>query len=434
MCEQFDVFLCHNSQDKPEVIEIAQQLQRRGLKSWLDVRDLRPGLSWQAELGKQIENIKSAAVFVGRSGIGPWQEEEIDAFLRQFKKRECPVIPVLLADAPKKPDIPIFLEGMMWVDFRQSESDPMEQLIWGITGIKPEVAINPGFPSIQVFEFDVVTLNTQGQEIMRNRCQNLYFEENLGNGIVMEMVWIPGGSCQMGTPEGEGRDSERPQHEVTVKPFFMGKYPVTQAQWRAIASLTTGKRDLNPEPSRFKGDNRPVEQVSWYDVVDFCEMLSRKTGRVYRMPSEAEWEYACRAGTTTPFHFGPKITCEFVNCKRNFGTAFIGAFGIGETSKVGNFRVANAFGLYDMHGNVWEWCVDLWHKNYEGAPTDDHFWIQNNRIDILDNFVMRGGSWNRNPFACRSAHRCPLWGVSKNGDVGLGSVGLRVVCEVQKTA
>ena len=135
---QFDVFLCHNSKDKPEVKQIGEQLKQQGLQPWLDEWEFRPGFPWQRELEKQIGHIKSAAVFVGSSGFGPWQEHELDAFLREFIKRQCPVIPVLLPTAPQQPTLPIFLSSYMWVDFRQQQPEPMGQLIWGITGIKPQ--------------------------------------------------------------------------------------------------------------------------------------------------------------------------------------------------------------------------------------------------------------------------------------------------------
>jgi hypothetical protein len=132
----FDVFLCHNGKNKPRVKEIGEKLKEQGILPWLDEWELCPGLSWQRLLEKQIRQIKSAAVFVGKDGIGPWQQQEIEAFLRQFVKRGCPVIPVLLPDAPRKPKLPIFLESMTWVDFRSQDPDPMERLIWGITGVR----------------------------------------------------------------------------------------------------------------------------------------------------------------------------------------------------------------------------------------------------------------------------------------------------------
>ena len=133
----FDVFLCHNSEDKPAVIDIANQLKQQGISPWLDIWELRPGFSWQDVLDEQIEQIGAAAVFVGKKGLGPWQSQEIKAFLREFVNRRCPVIPVLLPDAPQEPKLPVSLRGLMWVDFRASYLDPMDQLIFGVTGEKP---------------------------------------------------------------------------------------------------------------------------------------------------------------------------------------------------------------------------------------------------------------------------------------------------------
>ncbi|MGK7953038.1 MAG: toll/interleukin-1 receptor domain-containing protein [Xenococcaceae cyanobacterium] len=160
MPDQYDVFLCHNSQDKPEVIEIAQQLQKKGLRPWLDLWELTPGQSWQELLEEQIEQVKSAAVLVGSSGLGPWQEREMRAFLSEFVERNCPVIPVLLKSAPQKPNLPIFLKAMTWVDFRRSEPDPIDQLIWGITGVKPklEQRSSTSSPQPMLFEFYDVAL------------------------------------------------------------------------------------------------------------------------------------------------------------------------------------------------------------------------------------------------------------------------------------
>jgi|GEM_PF-2740225 len=133
---KFDVFLCHNNEDKPAVKEIAEELIKRGLRPWLDEWELRPGLPWQELVEEQIEEIKSSAVFVGESGLGPWQEMEVRGLLSEFVKRKCPVIPAMLSNAPKKPKLPLFLREMTWVDFRKEDPDPMQRLIWGITGKK----------------------------------------------------------------------------------------------------------------------------------------------------------------------------------------------------------------------------------------------------------------------------------------------------------
>ncbi|NEN98832.1 MAG: formylglycine-generating enzyme family protein [Moorea sp. SIO3I7] len=280
--------------------------------------------------------------------------------------------------------------------------------------------------------------------IKRHRRQIQYFAEDLGNGITLDMVAIPGGTFLMGSPETEEghTDSESPQHQVTVKSFFIGKYPVTQAQWQAVAALTQVNRELEPDPSHFKGEDRPVEGVSWYDAVEFCARLSEYTKRPYRLPSEAEWEYACRAGTSTPFHFGETITTEFANYN---GTddqkgRWKGSYGNGpsgiyrrETTPVGSFGVANDFGLYDMHGNVWEWCADHWHDNYEDAPTDGTAWQDepdsNNENDNKYR-LWRGGSCYTLPKNCRSGSR----GVFNPGLRHLvGNIGFRVVCAQEWT-
>ncbi len=204
----------------------------------------------------------------------------------------------------------------------------------------------------------------------------------------------------------------------------MGKFEVTQAQWRAVAGLPKVNRDLNANPSNFKGDDLPVEQVSWEEAVEFCARLTNKTGKTYRLPSEAEWEYACRAGTTTPFAFGETITPELVNYGGNYlyGSAAKGEYRQ-KTTPVGSLEVANGFGLYDMHGNVWEWCADPWHENYNGAPGDGSIWEANSDKSYR---VLRGGSWYTDGANCRSADR--LWLTPDNRGLGLG---FRVVVVVR---
>jgi formylglycine-generating enzyme required for sulfatase activity len=275
---------------------------------------------------------------------------------------------------------------------------------------------------LKSFDFETVTVNHRGEIIERETKQTQYFNENFGEDITLEMVVIPGGIFMMGSLEGEGYNSEKPQHEVIVESFRLGKYPVTQAQWKAVSAFTQANRELKPNPSYFTGDNHPVERVSWEDAVEFCDRLSQYTGRTYRLPSEAEWEYACRAGTTTPFHFGETITTDLANYDGNstYGNGVKGVYRK-ETTEVGSFGVANNFGLYDMHGNVWEWCQDNWHSNYEGAPTDGNAWLDNE--ESSDRKRLRGGSWLNDPEHCRSACRNDL-----NLDYYFNSIGFRVVC------
>lgn len=192
------------------------------------------------------------------------------------------------------------------------------------------------------------------------------FIEDLGNGVRLEMIAIPSGSFLMGSPDGLDFAGDGPQHRVTLAPFWIGKYPVTQAQWRAVM----GKKWLSMadnNPSQFKGDNLPVEHVSWDDAVKFCKAISQRTGGAYRLPSEAEWEYACRGGSNGRYCFGDDYALlgEYAWYDENSGN---------QTHPVGR-KKPNAWGLYDMHGNVWEWCEDVWHENYNGAPTDGSAWL-----------------------------------------------------------
>ena len=287
------------------------------------------------------------------------------------------------------------------------------------------------------FNFEVVGVNAKGEQIRKESKQSQYFSEDLGNGITLEMVAIPRGTFTMGSPQDEkdSFDDERPQHQVTVPPFFMGKYPITQAQWRAIASRTDLKveKDLDPDPSHFKDRggsptqwDRPVEQVNWYDAVEFCARLSKLTGREYRLPSEAEWEYACRAGTTTPFYFGETITGKLANydASNTYAEEAKGEYRE-ETTPVGQFP-PNAFGLYNMHGNVWEWCADTWHDNYDGAPRDGSVWIENGDDNRSPR---RGGSWGFIPNSCRSAFRFN----NIRRDIRYYDDGFRVVCVFGRT-
>jgi formylglycine-generating enzyme required for sulfatase activity/tRNA A-37 threonylcarbamoyl transferase component Bud32 len=214
-------------------------------------------------------------------------------------------------------------------------------------------------PPLLTFEFDTVTLDARGQITARRKGRAQYFVEDLGGGVKLGMVEIPAGTFMMGAPESEagsksyGRKScERPRHEVSLPSFYIGRFEVTQAQWRAVASLSKVKRELNPDPSQFKGDNLPVEQVSWEEAVEFCNRLSKKIGREYRLPSEAEWEYAARAGTQTPFAFGDTITSEIVNHGKDPYAGKSKGTNPAKTMPVGSLGIANGFGLYEMHGNV----------------------------------------------------------------------------------
>ncbi len=270
----------------------------------------------------------------------------------------------------------------------------------------PENFELPSVQATQALTFNLVTLLGNGKVKERKSAQVHYFTEDLSNGQTMDLVYIPGAVFAMGSPFSEAKREacEGPLHKVSVPGFYMSKYLITQAEWALVASWPQIYRHMTPQPSYYQGDPLlPVEQVSWEDTIEFCARLSARTGREYRLPSEAEWEYAARAGQNTPFAFGDTITPDIVNYNGNFpyGNAPRGVFR-NRTTSVGTLGIANAFGLYDMHGNVYEWCQDIWHDSYDGAPIDGTAWETGGDASRR---VLRGGSWNHQGHQCRCAAR-----------------------------
>ncbi len=303
------------------------------------------------------------------------------------------------------------------------------------TPAKSSVRMSVAGVPLTAMTFTTANVDASGKVINKRQEQCQGFTEDVGNGVRLEMIEIPAGEFMMGSTDAEVETAwaeaknsdketklrwirvETPQHRVSVPAFAMGKYEITQGQYQAV---------MGKNPSHFRGDDLPLDVVSWEDAVEFCLMLSAKTGRQYRLPSEAEWEYAARAGTTTPFAFGETITPQIVNHRGLYpygialkGTSWDEIFSVGHkkarprihtekgtfrerTVSVGSLGVANAFGLYDLHGNVWEWCQDMWHDNYNGAPTDGAAWISGGDQQSR---VLRGGSWYNYGWDCRSANR-----------------------------
>jgi len=267
--------------------------------------------------------------------------------------------------------------------------------------------------SLQTFSFETITVDAKGKIVKSSPGKAEFFTEDLGNSVTLEMVKIPGGSFLMGTEDKEieklakrfpnkNFDRERRQYPKTVQSFYIGKFEVTQEQYKQV--MGTIPPELQQQPNlKFQGDKHPIIFVYWDDAVEFCKKLSQKTGRNYRLPTEAEWEYAARAGTTTPFHFGETITGGLANYRstETFADELKEEFR-NRTTPVGQLY-PNAFGLYDIHGNVWEW------------------------IDNNDKYrVLRGCSWGSEPLYCRSAHR------STGPDPKLyrDGRGFRVLCNI----
>lgn len=257
------------------------------------------------------------------------------------------------------------------------------------------------------FSFETVTVDSYGKIVSREHRTARQKLIDLGKGIVLEIVYIPNGTFKMGSPvsENDHFNDEEPQHQVTIKSFYMGKYPVTQAQWHTV---------IGSNSSHFKDANLPIDRVSWDEAQEFLLKLNTLasvrasfiTPLQFRLPSEAEWEYACRAGTTTPFYFGETITPEIANYygKSKYNNGPKGVYRDKKTD-VGSFP-PNAFGLYDMHGNVWERCADPYHKNYNDAPTDSSVWkAGTDKVDKSVGYVLRGGYYRGYAYDCRSARR-----------------------------
>jgi formylglycine-generating enzyme required for sulfatase activity len=306
---------------------------------------------------------------------------------------------------------------------------PRQRFIYPPLLTSPPTLIRREF-QYSVFEFDTITL--EDDEIRKERKQAKYFIEELGNEAMLEMVYIPSGSFLMGAPDDESIEYyENPQHLVKVPAFHIGKFEITQSQWEYV---------MQHNLSANKGFNLPVENVSWLDAIEFCRKLSLTTGRNYRLPSEAEWEYACRAGTNTPFSFGKDINTKIVNyldlnetdddtdpsplipegCVVAYSPEGVKYL---QTMPTGSF-FPNAFGLYDMHGNVYELCQDSWHDHYEGAPTDGSAWLSEDEGEARS-IVIRGGSFDYFEDDCRSA--CRSW---IGDDYRYHGTGFRVACSL----
>ena len=251
----------------------------------------------------------------------------------------------------------------------------------------------------------------EGNGATRNRAGETR-SLDLGNGVSLTLVYIPGGTFWMGSKDDdpEAYDDEKPRHQVTLPAFWMGETPVTQGQYQAV---------MGSNPSRFQGDlDRPVEMVSWNDADRFCQELSRKLSQeIISLPSESQWEYACRGGTDTRYFFGDDAA-QLGNYAWYYGNS-------GNETHPVKQKKPNAWGLYDMHGNVWEWCADQWHDNYQGAPTDGSAWLSSDESKAR---LLRGGSWINAAKYCRSASRAP-----DTPDNRYNSLGFRVVCRASRT-
>lgn len=290
-------------------------------------------------------------------------------------------------------------------------------------------SLKPQPVQFKPIQFKTVQVDDKGDIVHALSGEATSFVEPLSDRISLTMLRIPGGKFLMGAAPGEkeANRNEYPQKEILLPEFWMAQCTVTQAQWKAIMGPKVIEKAAAgaapPNPTRpLKKPQQPIDNIFWPEAVAFCQKLSARTGRDYRLPSGAQWEYACRAHTTTPFHFGETLTPELANYNGSY------AYGNGpkgqyraHTTEVGSFP-PNAFGLHDMHGNVWEWCLDGW-QNFQPNSSPRH------NIQRLSGQKksLRGGSWFYLPSNCRSACRLTYPFHNRTDDIGF-----RVVCSVAR--
>jgi formylglycine-generating enzyme required for sulfatase activity len=496
-----DVFFSHKREDRTRIVPLVRLLEGEGLTVW-----------WDSSLaaGERFDQVISREIAEARCVIVAWSASSINSMWVRDEAttgRDRDILVPLSLDGARSP---LGFGGFQTPDLSDWSGDAddprVRQLITGVrrvvsgvgggvsrdapSPLRPPVVVPPlrmarrrllqigaaagavgitsaaglwlamprlsrgSVPPTRIEEFDVVTVDAGGKKNPPLRRSVAVFDVLIG-GATLEFTIIPAGKFQIGSPDDEPqrRPNEGPQRLINLPKFAIGRTAVTQAQWGALVGVApdTLMRQLSQNPSYFRGDDLPVETVSWDDATEFCERLSKVTGLRIRLPTEAEWEYACRAYTTSAFHFGPTVTPELANycgtggavrgmnegadvTNRMYGGVSYdsGSYANGPvgvfndtTMKVRTYP-PNRFGLFEMHGNVWEHCLDAGPVSYSQVAADGTPFSRSG-----ENHVLRGGAWSHNPAICRSAYR---EGMASNYVGWQGRVGLRVVCELGEQA
>ncbi|MDP3664722.1 MAG: SUMF1/EgtB/PvdO family nonheme iron enzyme [Nitrosomonas sp.] len=385
-----DIFIGYSRSDSAIAERLVQRFQQEGWQVFID-RKTPVGRKWHKEIERELHAARAVVVLWSAAS----RDSDFVLEEAEYGKRKDILFPAFI----ERVECPYGFGRIQTADLmgwnHQMEHAGLVQLLASLRvhlngiGTEPLHSAAPTQPVLK-----------PGQTF-RDPLQSG------GEGPLLTV--IPAGRFVMGSPENEpGRsDDEGPQHEVIIaQPFALGVYAVTFTEYDRFCSATGRK---TPDDNDWGRENRPVINVSWHDAQAYRGWLNEQTGQSYRLPSEAEWEYACRAGTQTPFYTGERINSE----QANFGKAH------GRTLPVGSFP-SNKFGLYDMHGNVWEWAQDCWHESYQNAPVDGSAWLEANG-GACDRRVVRGGSWNYYPQYLRSAIR--LWFLT---DVAYLNLGFRI--------
>ncbi len=390
-----DIFICYSKTDASIANQLVEHLQKEGWSVFID-RKTPVGRRWHREIETELRAAKAVVVL--------WSEKscESDYVLDE-------------AEHGKRKDIlfPAFIESVEY-PYGFGRIQAANLIDWGNNA--EHAGLTELLDSLRqhlndhALESTVAKQPKPAQQTTKPKfTPSETFRDPLkAGGEGPQMVVIPAGHFLMGSPSNESgrRNSEGPQHEVQItKPFAMGVYAITFDDYDLFCKNI---RQEKPDAKGWGREKHPAINVSWHDAQAYCTWLSEQTGRCYQLPSEAAWEYACRAGTSTPYYFGENISKDQANFARN----------LGQTTPVGSYP-ANSFGLYDMHGNVWEWCQDTWHNNYENAPLDGFSW-EDGKSQAR---VLRGGSWYGFPDFVRSAAH-----YGNDPDFGDYGIGFRVLC------
>lgn len=387
------VFISYEKTDKAVAETICRYLEEQGLQCWMAPRNVLAGKKWDESIDKAIET-SSCVVLVFSAQADASRQVKREVALADT--HEVPIIPCRIKNvAPSK--LRYYLTDTHWFDaFEPPLEHHLPQLLTTITSHVPDVQVKPPVAEPRPSE-------PPPPEPPPTAKVEAPPEKEFTNSLGMTFVLIPAGTFMMGSPEGEsGRSDDEQQHQVTIsRPFYLQTTPVTQGQWQRV---------MDKNPSYFKdcGEDCPVEQVSWIDVQGFLRKLNQMENTdTYRLPTEAEWEYACRAESTGRWCFGDN--------EADLGKyAWYDVNSQGKTHPVSQLK-PNAWGLYDMHGNVWEWCQD-WYGEYPRVPVTDPHGPDNGKYRVL-----RGGSWFNLAWGTRSAGRCGF-----NPDDRYSSIGFRV--------
>ena len=472
-----DVFISYAPPDKPVADAACATLESNGIRCWIAPRDILPGIDRGEAI---IEGINNARILILIFSNHANNSYEVKREVERAVHKGLSIIPFRIEDVPMSKSLEYFISVPHWLDaLTPPLHRHLLRLVENISALLSGHKLEPPVPKIvnptilqirsaakwivpaalllsiftfivgfliyrtivpstrfENFHFTVATLDNSG--VMKGGMQRegRLFREELGDGESLELVELPTGNFWMGASPTEfsqvGKEfqrvglpfnqaqevaqSEIPQGEVQVVSYYLTRREITQAQWEQVADWPQVRIELNPEPSFFHGKDRPVEQITWEEAIEFCERLSARTGRPYRLPSEAEWEFACRAGTLTPYHFGETISFEVAN----FDAAYPWGHAVNgqrrqQTFDSGSTGAANAFGLLDMHGNVQEWCMDPWHPNYQGSPLGASVWEKGGDSQYR---VVRGGSYLSAAAFCRSSSRSKKGFARRFSDTG----------------